>query len=41
MTPLQAAARLALLKKTLIRKHCMIVAMVKISRKKKTRTGSL
>lgn len=41
MMPLQAAARLALLKKTLMRKHCMMVATVKVSRKKKTRTGSL
>lgn len=41
MMPLQAAARLALLKNTLIRKHCMMVARVKVIRKKKTRIGSL
>lgn len=39
--PLQAAAKLALLKKTLIRKHCMMVAVVKVSRKKKRIMGLL
>ena len=41
MMPLQAAARLALLKKTLMRKHCMIVAVVKASRKRKRMSGLL
>lgn len=41
MIPLQAAARFALLKKTLIRKHCMMVATVKLNRKKKRMMGLL
>lgn len=41
MMPLHAAARLALLKNTLIRKHCMMVAMVNVSRNRNTRMGLL
>lgn len=41
MTPLQAAARLALEKKVLSRKHCMMVAVEKASRNRKTMKGSL
>lgn len=41
MTPLQAAARLALEKKVLSRKHCMMVAVAKASRNRKRMKGSL
>lgn len=41
MMPLQAAARLALLKNTLIRKHCMIVATVNVRRNRNRMIGSL
>lgn len=41
MIPLQAAARLALLKKTLSRKHCMMVAVVKVSRNRNRIRGLL
>lgn len=41
MMPQQAAARLAWLKKTLSRKHCMMVAVVKASRKRKRMMGLL
>lgn len=39
--PQQAAAKLAWLKKTLRRKHCMMVAMVKVSKKRKRMTALL
>lgn len=41
MTPLQAAARLALEKKVLSRKHCMMVAVEKAKRNRKRMKGSL
>lgn len=41
MIPQQAAAKFAWLKKTLRRKHCMMVAVVKVSRNRKRMTGLL
>lgn len=41
MTPLQAAARLALEKKVLSKKHCMMVAVAKANRNRKRMKGSL
>ena len=41
MTPLQAAARLALEKKVLSRKHCVIVAVEKADRNRKRMNGLL
>lgn len=41
MTPLQAAARLALEKRVLSRKHCMMVAVAKANRNRKRMKGSL
>jgi len=41
MSPPQAAARLALEKNVLMRKHCMMVAVANAMRKKKTTVGSL
>lgn len=40
MNPPHTAARLARLKKTLMRKHCAMVAMVKASMKTKITNGS-
>lgn len=40
-TPLQAAARFALEKKVLNKKHCIMVAVVKVSRNRKKRSGLL
>jgi hypothetical protein len=41
MTPLQAAARLALEKKVLSRKHCVMVSVENANRKRKRMRGSL
>lgn len=41
MSPPHAAARLALEKKVLMRKHCMMVAVANAVRKKNTTDGSL
>ncbi len=40
-TPLQAAARFALEKKVLNKKHCIMVAVENVSRNRKKRRGLL